>query len=127
MCKVVNARRILFDVFIGRASSYRAVRHNHSVVRSSTENILRSTEGYFGNLHPIGWCNVCKCNHDRLGCLEAYTNSFAQRVKNDPEFREAIESLRGQTLGCFCSPMACHGHVIQAHLNKTSLLSREQA
>jgi hypothetical protein len=37
---------------------------------------------------------------------------FLERVENEPEFREAVEAVRGRDLGCWCAPRACHGDVI---------------
>jgi len=54
--------------------------------------------------------------YTREGCVEAYREWFREKVENDPEFRVAVENLRGETLGCWCKPKACHGDVIVDYL-----------
>jgi hypothetical protein len=36
----------------------------------------------------------------------------------DPKFRQAVKSLRGKTLACWCSPLPCHGDIILEYLNE---------
>lgn len=55
-------------------------------------------------------------DYSREGCVEAYREWFHDKIENDPEFRAAVEELRGETLGCWCSPQACHGDVILDYL-----------
>ena len=43
-----------------------------------------------------------------------------EKLKNDPLF---LEPLRDKTLGCWCVPNKCHGHVIKAYLNKDTLVN----
>lgn len=40
-------------------------------------------------------------------------------LRNNKELLEDLESLRGKTLGCWCSPKPCHGDVILKILNET--------
>jgi hypothetical protein len=54
--------------------------------------------------------------HTREGCIEAYREWFEQKVEDDDAFREAVEDLRGETLGCWCKPKPCHGDVIVDYL-----------
>ena len=35
-----------------------------------------------------------------------------QRLKDDPEYREAVRALKGKTLVCFCKPLPCHGDIL---------------
>ncbi|MEZ3143768.1 DUF4326 domain-containing protein [Halobaculum sp. MBLA0143] len=55
-------------------------------------------------------------DYTREGSVEAYREWFLGQVDDDPAFREAVEELRGETLGCWCKPKACHGDVILAYL-----------
>lgn len=55
-------------------------------------------------------------DYTRDGCVAAYREWFCEKIDSDEEFRTAVEELRGETLGCYCSPKACHGDVILAHL-----------
>lgn len=54
---------------------------------------------------------------DRMGALVRYEDYFLDRIKNDPEFREAAEELKGKILGCHCKPKPCHGDIIAAWCN----------
>lgn len=54
--------------------------------------------------------------YTREESVEAYRELFHKEIENDPEFRAAVEELRGKTLGCWCSPQACHGDVILEYL-----------
>lgn len=55
--------------------------------------------------------------YSREGSIEAYREWFSEKVENDPEFRQAVENLRGKTLGCWCKPKACHGDVVVEYLH----------
>ena len=97
--RVVNLRKEPYDVYIGRAG--------------------RGEDGYFGNPCVIGKeCYVCGRVHtdggSTLECFQAY---FLVRLASDVHFYQAVERLRGQTLGCFCKPKPCHGDVIKQYLN----------
>jgi hypothetical protein len=43
--------------------------------------------------------------------IEQYRAWFLERL-DDPDFRAAVEAVRGHDLGCWCAPRACHGDVI---------------
>jgi len=60
-------------------------------------------------------------DYTRKGCVEAYREWFAEKIESDDDFREAVESLRGETLGCYCKPKACHGDVIIEYLRSGSV------
>ena len=89
--KVVKNGTSRYDVYIGRAKGPR---------------------GYFGNEHPIGYCKICRRVHDREDCLVEFEKDFLVRIEGDAEYRRRILSLKGKTLGCFCHPLPCHGHII---------------
>lgn len=55
-------------------------------------------------------------NYSREGCVEAYREWFKDKIRTDPEFQQDVEELRGETLGCYCKPKACHGDVILEYL-----------
>ena len=86
MTKVVNIRKEKHDVYIGRAG--------------------KGQSGYYGNPFVLGKDG----NRDEV--LEKYRVYFDRRINDDPVFRENILALRDQTLGCFCDPLPCHGHII---------------
>ena len=54
--------------------------------------------------------------YTREESVERYREWFVDEVDSNPEFREAVEDLRGETLGCWCKPKSCHGDVILAYL-----------
>ncbi len=66
--------------------------------------------GCFGN--PFG---VEKFGREK--CLELYRGYFYARIDSDAKFREAVLSLKGKTLACFCKPEACHGDIIKEWLD----------
>ena len=56
-------------------------------------------------------------DYSREGSIEAYREWFAEQLEDD-EFRAAVEDLRGETIGCWCKPKACHGDVIVEYLRE---------
>lgn len=48
--------------------------------------------------------------------ITEYKTYFYKRLKNDPPFKRLVESLKGKTLGCWCTPLPCHGDVIIKYL-----------
>ena len=55
-------------------------------------------------------------DYTREESVAQYEKWFKKKIQTDPDFREAVEDLRGETLGCWCKPKACHGDVILAYL-----------
>lgn len=55
-------------------------------------------------------------DYSRKESVEEYREWFVEKIETDPEFRNAVEELRGDTLGCWCKPKACHGDVILDYL-----------
>lgn len=83
---VVNIHRDEpYDVYIGRAG--------------------KGFDGYYGN-PCLGGTRSAK--------VRAFENYFKGRLKRDPEYKARILALRGKRLGCFCTPLLCHGHIIAA-------------
>lgn len=70
-------------------------------------------KGTFGN--PFRLDN----EKDRVLILSRYRNWFERIINRDIEFLEAIWTLQGKTLVCYCKPKACHGDVIAEFLNAT--------
>lgn len=66
----------------------------------------------FGNPFVVGR------HGDRGHVIHLFRNYFERRVESDSAYREAVESLRGRRLTCFCKPLACHGDVIAEYLNR---------
>jgi hypothetical protein len=59
-------------------------------------------------------------DYTRHESVERYREWFYNRIENDPDFKQAVEDLEGETLACWCTPKACHGDVIVAYLEKDS-------
>lgn len=79
--------------------------------RDGVRMIDRDTK--FGNpfrLHAAGG------EYTRDESVEAYRDWFTEKVESDQRFREAVEQLEGETLGCWCKPKRCHGDVILEYL-----------
>lgn len=92
--RVVNLRKELYDVYIGRPG--------------------KGEDGYFGNpCIPGKTCPVCESIHvsprETIPCFEVYAR---KRLLADAEYRERVGRLRGKRLGCFCKPAPCHGDVL---------------
>lgn len=73
----------------------------------------RGEDGYFGNSHPVGWCQQCERIHGRGEAVTAFKNEFLNyRLAADTDYVRRVLALKGKTLGCFCAPRSCHGDVI---------------
>ncbi|MDT8924976.1 DUF4326 domain-containing protein [Pseudomonas taiwanensis] len=106
---------------ITKVSNIRA-NSNHTIF------IGRSRDPYhFGNPFPIGGKNPLNENQvfDRAGCILAFHDWLAgkpgyEQIEQDRRrwILENLETLRGQTLGCFCAPKACHGDAYRVFLGE---------
>ena len=70
--------------------------------------IDRST--IFGNPFNISKTRI------REQSIKQYRLWFYKKIQLEM-FREAVESLRDKTLGCWCKPLDCHGDIIVEYLN----------
>lgn len=59
---------------------------------------------------PSKWGNPFRLEKesDRARVLQQYR----EWIMKQPELLAALPELRGKTLGCWCSPRACHGDVL---------------
>lgn len=73
---------------------------------------------------PGNWGNPfsMKSESDRDLVIEKYRIWLDRMVDSGDIKKEALISLRGKTLGCWCSPKACHGDVL---LKKAESLYQE--
>lgn len=85
---VVNIYQSSYDVYIGRAG--------------------HGKDGTFGN--PFS-------DKRRELNIESFKIYFYDRINEDVHFRQQVLQLKGKTLGCFCAPKPCHGHVIAEYLD----------
>lgn len=80
--KVVHCKKEDYDIYIGRPSEW-------------------------GNPFVIGK------DGDRDEVVEKYTKYLYDRVEREGStLILKLYKLHGKTLGCFCSPLKCHGHVL---------------
>jgi hypothetical protein len=66
---------------------------------------------YCGRPDPLGNPFPLKDPKDpvqRAACLAKYETWFQRQIEHSYEFRAAVESVRGQDLGCWCAPRDCH-------------------
>ena len=70
----------------------------------------------FGNPFPISR------EITRDEAILKFAAYFERRIKEDKEFRDAVHSLKGKVLGCYCKPKACHGDYIASYLDNRSKL-----
>ena len=64
----------------------------------------------FGNRFIIGKDGT------REEVIEKYKRDFYNRLENEWGFKEWVLTLKGGTLGCWCTPLPCHGDVIIDYL-----------
>jgi len=90
--RVVNLRKEKYTIYIGRRDG---------------------TTPHWGNPFPIGpYCT----RDESISRFRAWLRGDnAEYLEIEPSRRgwilDNIESLRGETLGCFCKPLDCHGDV----------------
>lgn len=107
--KVVNRRKGKeFDVDIGRAKKGEEER-KHML------NTEVGNKGWLGNpfiLEKHGG------DYTREESIKKFKEKFYEKLKNDPEFKQAVKQLKGKVLGGWCKPKACHGDVIVEYLEE---------
>jgi hypothetical protein len=59
---------------------------------------------------PSMWGNPFKIGVH--GDREEVLRKYEEYVRNEPLLMGALPELRGKTLGCWCSPLPCHGEVL---------------
>ena len=64
----------------------------------------------FGNPFIIG------TDGNREEVIERYKEYFYTLIKN-PTIKKEVLKLKGKTLGCWCTPLPCHGDIIIDYLN----------
>jgi len=73
---------------------------------------------YIGRGTPFGNPFVIGVDGDRNEVFAKYEVYFDHKIKTDPVFREQVNRLKNQVLGCSCKPFACHGDIIVRYLDK---------
>lgn len=103
MTEIVNVRNTGCEEYIGRGNGGEAHMNNTPV----------GERGWIGNPYTTA-------EYPREMAIELFRRDFEDRTQNDSEFRQAVEGLRGNNLGCYCRPQPCHGDVILAYLGETA-------
>ena len=73
---------------------------------------------YIGRPSPFGNPFIIGRDGNRMKVIERYISYFHTRIATDEGFREKVVALKDKTLGCYCSPLPCHGHVIAEWVDK---------
>jgi len=91
MCKAVNLRSEGYDIYIGRAG--------------------RGKSGEFGNPFVVGR------DGEHGECVRLFAAWF--HSDEGASMRALVDARikKGDRLGCFCKPSACHGDIIAAYVN----------
>lgn len=86
-------------------------------IRHFASGIYIGRGGPFGNPYSIG------IDGNRAEVLRLFKDYFFARLKNDPEWKVRVDSLKGKRLGCFCAfpdgfhgELRCHGQIIAGYL-----------
>ena len=115
---VVNLTKDAYDEYIGRGTKSRT----HML----TDRIEPGTEGWLGNPHPIGRCNICLEYHTRTECINKFKKDFYSKINSDPNFKKCVLLLKGRRLGCYCKPKDCHGDVIKEYIESNYTQLQQQ-
>lgn len=83
MTTVVHCMREPFDIYIGRRTRQHAA-------------------SKWGNPFHIG----------KDGTRDEVIAKYRAWIQTRPDLMAALPELRDKVLGCWCSPQACHGHVL---------------
>lgn len=87
-------------------------------MRTSLSNVNRGQrcDVYIGRGSPFGNPYAVGQDGDRDEVIRKYRIHFQDKLRLDRAFKGQVEALRGKTLGCHCTPLACHGDVIVEYL-----------
>ena len=83
---VVNLKTDPYDVYIGRPG--------------------QGQEGPWGNPFKISE------HGGRIAVIEKYQHWLNERIRQGAVTETELAQLASRTLGCYCAPQACHGHVL---------------
>jgi hypothetical protein len=94
------------------------VKTDHCLVAWAKEQGLFVYVGrYFRGWGSSKWGNPYIVGRDgtRDECCDRYER---EHLPSRPDLRDAITTLRGKALGCFCSPHRCHGDCLARLANR---------
>jgi hypothetical protein len=72
---------------------------------------------------PSKWGNPFEIGKD--GTRQEVIAKFRKWIQTQPHLLDSLPEIRGKTLGCWCSPQACHGDVLVELANKNRLFDYE--
>jgi hypothetical protein len=102
---VVNRRREMFDVYIGRGSVFG---NPFSHLRTKMIGVI-----------PVGSRAEAIRRH-REWLLESSKDPSKIRVQT--HVLRSLGQLRGKILGCYCAPLPCHGDLLAALADRPKLV-----
>jgi hypothetical protein len=75
---------------------------------------MESTRGdiYIGRPSLLGNPFRITKQTPRESAISKFREYAAEKVRIDPEFKEAVKNLAGRRLFCYCAPAPCHGDVL---------------
>lgn len=82
--KVVHCKRDSFDIYIGRPS----------IFGNPFSHVEKSSSKY------------------KVASREEAVSKYEEYILKNITLLSHLKQIKGKTLGCWCSPLACHGHVI---------------
>lgn len=93
---VVHCKKDEFDVYVGRGQN-----------QAHFQDTEIGTRGWLGNPHTLE-------DMTRSDSIMAFASDFHEVlfIEQQQEYIDAVTSLCGSTLGCWCKPKPCHGDVI---------------
>ena len=76
-----------------------------------------SYDVYIGR--PSKWGNpfILGKDGDRMECIKKFREYFEKNL----DLQEEVRTLRGKTLGCWCSPYPCHGDILAEWANRDDI------
>ena len=85
------------------------------IPKTRTVNCRREKyDVYIGR--PSKWGNPFSIGRD--GTRQDVIEKYKKWIQIQPGLLNSIEELRGKRLGCFCTPLPCHGQVLIDLLNE---------
>lgn len=69
-------------------------------------DVLIDRTTIYGNPYPM------RTESDRVRVVRMYEKYARARMREDAAFRDAVRTLYGKTVACWCAPRLCHGDVL---------------
>ena len=108
MAKVVNVKKVhLNKLGYDDFQEWKKDPNNVYIGRNMSHYIPGATGSKWGNPFPVK-------TYGRDECVRKYRDYVKYDLKkhDGKTLRESLGELEGKTLGCWCHPDPCHGHVL---------------